>query len=97
MRILSSLSMKLELQTTGLMVYMIHVTDLQDSFGEGSHTLDIYIIFHGSEKKPNKHFSLQIKNGNLVNSVIKKMLWFMPGADILMFLSQYKLLSQDYK
>lgn len=40
----------------------IHVTNLQDSFGEGSHTFHIYIIFHGSEKKPNKHFSLKIRN-----------------------------------
>lgn len=52
----------------------IHVTNLQDSFGEGSHTLHIYIIFHGSEKKPDKHFSLKKQEGKLLNRVMKKSL-----------------------
>lgn len=49
-----------------------HVTNLQDSFGEGSHTLHIYIVFHGSEKKPNKHFSLKIRNGRIIEQIYKE-------------------------
>lgn len=80
----------------GLINYFVHVTNLRDSFGKGSHTLHIYIIFHGSEKKPNKHFSLKVRNGKLLNRVMKKSLWCMPGEDTSVFISQDKIwLSQD--
>lgn len=56
--------MKLKRQKMGFGDSYVHVTDLQDSFGEGSHTLYIYIVLHGSKEKPNKHFSLKLRTAN---------------------------------